>query len=211
MLSFFTILCFPTERAFLPDEGPSGKPILRGTGQVHQHVFDIWAKWEAYISNYPQRTHKTHPDESVLACTPYFWSFFWYVIVQLPKRVHFIHADPDISPVDTLPPMDPSVFQKRYLRKMRDLGEVSSRSNTFLFPCVKKVIILIALSAGTFWKSHSVPVWSVQRWDRRVCGSKIVEARERKCISELDEGNWNPEVSLSFQHREVQGLMHWSR
>ncbi|XP_014838902.1 PREDICTED: non-receptor tyrosine-protein kinase TYK2 [Poecilia mexicana] len=45
---------------------------------------------------------------------------FQTILRELTK---LIQMNPDISPVDTLPPMDPSVFQKRYLRKMRDLGE----------------------------------------------------------------------------------------
>lgn len=35
-------------------------------------------------------------------------------------------TDPDISLSETLPNTDPSVFHKRYLKKIRDLGEVSS-------------------------------------------------------------------------------------
>ncbi|KAM4716930.1 non-receptor tyrosine-protein kinase TYK2 [Anableps anableps] len=41
----------------------------------------------------------------------------------LRELTELIKKNPDISPSHTLPPMDPSVFQKRYLRKMRDLGE----------------------------------------------------------------------------------------
>ncbi|XP_047184032.1 non-receptor tyrosine-protein kinase TYK2 isoform X1 [Scophthalmus maximus] len=35
----------------------------------------------------------------------------------------FLHSDPDISPSETLPDADPSVFHKRYLKEIRDLGE----------------------------------------------------------------------------------------
>ncbi|XP_047215963.1 non-receptor tyrosine-protein kinase TYK2-like [Girardinichthys multiradiatus] len=41
----------------------------------------------------------------------------------LRELTELIKKNPDISSKDTLPPMDPSVFQKRYLKKMRDLGE----------------------------------------------------------------------------------------
>uniref|UniRef100_A0A3Q2Q4W7 Tyrosine-protein kinase n=1 Tax=Fundulus heteroclitus TaxID=8078 RepID=A0A3Q2Q4W7_FUNHE len=45
---------------------------------------------------------------------------FLTILRELTK---LIKKNPDISPKYTLPPTDPSVFQKRYLKKMRDLGE----------------------------------------------------------------------------------------
>uniref|UniRef100_A0A8C9Y4L1 non-specific protein-tyrosine kinase n=1 Tax=Sander lucioperca TaxID=283035 RepID=A0A8C9Y4L1_SANLU len=39
------------------------------------------------------------------------------------SEVEIMIKNPDISPSETLPDTDPSVFHKRYLKKMRDLGE----------------------------------------------------------------------------------------
>lgn len=41
----------------------------------------------------------------------------------LRELTDLIKKNPDICPENALPPSDPSVFQKRYLKKMRDLGE----------------------------------------------------------------------------------------
>uniref|UniRef100_A0A8D3CZ71 Tyrosine-protein kinase n=1 Tax=Scophthalmus maximus TaxID=52904 RepID=A0A8D3CZ71_SCOMX len=43
----------------------------------------------------------------------------------LRKLTEIMIKNPDISPSETLPDADPSVFHKRYLKEIRDLGEVS--------------------------------------------------------------------------------------
>lgn len=58
----------------------------------------------------------------------------------------FLHTDPDISPSEALPDTDPSVFHKRYLKKMRDLGEVSSNTTSpvvFLFLYLNESILIL--------------------------------------------------------------------
>ncbi|XP_034076247.1 LOW QUALITY PROTEIN: non-receptor tyrosine-protein kinase TYK2 [Gymnodraco acuticeps] len=44
-------------------------------------------------------------------------------LTVLRELTDIIIKNPDISPSETLPDSDPSVFHKRYLKKMRDLGE----------------------------------------------------------------------------------------
>lgn len=68
----------------------------------------------------------------------------------------------------------------------------------------------IVPSPGSLWKGDSLPVWPSQWWDWRARGSEGFETRERSRPWWLDKGDWDPEVSLSQQHRKVQRLLYWN-
>ncbi|XP_067333658.1 non-receptor tyrosine-protein kinase TYK2 isoform X2 [Channa argus] len=53
----------------------------------------------------------------------YFLFFFQPTSVNSLNTYISLHTDLDISPSESLPNTDPSVFHKRYLKKLRDLGE----------------------------------------------------------------------------------------
>lgn len=105
------------------------------------------------------------------------------------------------------------MFHKRYLKWMKDLGEVSSNTASpqhFLHSCMlQSDEPLIVLSPGSLRKGDSLLVWPSQRSHRGTCGSEGFETRGWEC-GELDEGDWDPEVALSQQHCQVQGLLYWT-
>lgn len=77
------------------------------------------------------------------------------------ENIFFLPTDTYISPSENLPDPDPSVFHKRYLKKLRILGEVSS---TALWPIVSSSYTmysdsrLLVLSPGSLWKGDSLHV-----------------------------------------------------
>lgn len=83
-------------------------------------------------------------------------------MVPFNSVLFFLHTDPDISPSENLPDKDPSMFHKRYLKWMKDLGEVSSNTASpqhFLYSCMlQSDALLIVLSPGTLRKGDSILV-----------------------------------------------------
>lgn len=121
----FTPLCsFLTERALLSAKMSPPWTAIAGAGQVHQQVFGLWTCWEAFVSLHTQRPveHKWVFNFSVcfffdkIPC----WVFFSNNVASM-----CVSTDPDMSPIEAVADTGSSLFHKRYLKKIRKLGEVS--------------------------------------------------------------------------------------
>lgn len=122
----FTPLCVPflTERALLSAKMSPPWTAIAGAGHVHQQVFGLWTCGEAFVSLHTQRPveHKWVFNFSIcfffdkIPC----WVFFSNNVASM-----CVSTDPDMSPIEALTDTGSSLFHKRYLIKIRKLGEVS--------------------------------------------------------------------------------------